>query len=234
MYMEQVINTAQGIISFKLIRKKIKYIRIRVTGDGVVTVSAPAYISKSVISAFITQNAPSILKRLRKIEEQRRSSYPTFYKDGDTFLFLGNRMTLKVENAARAGTKMDEGALTLYVPKNKTAKQVFMLWASKTAHLVLSQRIAALSGEFAEHDIKLSVRKMLTRWGSINTQRRTISLTVHLLRCEIEVIDYVITHEFCHLLHSRHSKAFYAELDKRYANRHFYDKKLLEYGLVDF
>ncbi|MFA5675688.1 MAG: YgjP-like metallopeptidase domain-containing protein [Christensenellales bacterium] len=219
------------MVRFIITRKKVQNIRIRVSGDGAVAVSAPVRLSKEVINDFVKRNAASIIKRRNEIEEKRRGSYPVYYETGDTFLFLGNRITLKVKRAARAGAKMEAECFTLYVPDNMTAKQAFIRWALNTARAVFSDRIAALA---ACGNIKLSVRRMLTRWGSINTQKRTMSLTVHLLRCEPCIIDYVIMHELCHLKYTRHSKAFYGELEKRYPNRRFYDKKLSEYGLVDF
>ncbi len=232
--MQQVINTADGIVSFKLIRKKVRSIRIRVTGDGLVVVSAPTYISNLSIRAFITKNSAIILKRKREIEEKRRQGYPALYKDGDAFLYLGNRMTLKVIESKKADVKMDKGLVILYVPKNMTAREVFIRWASNTALAVFSQRASVFASAFADHDIKISVRNMLTRWGSINTQRQTMSLSVHLLRCETCLIDYVIVHELCHLVYPRHTKAFYGELEKWFPDRKHYDKKLLEYGLVGF
>ena len=82
--------------------------------------------------------------------------------------------------------------------------------------------------------MRLTVRAMTTRWGSINPRRRTMSLSVHLLRCDVALIDYVITHELCHLACPRHSAAFYAALEARCPGRAQYDAALEAYGLVGF
>ena len=95
--------------------------------------------------------------------------------------------------------------------------------------------MARLSSDFPDADgLTLSVRRMLTRWGSINPARRRLSLSVHLVRCETELIDYVIRHELCHLRISGHSIGFYRALGAYYPNRADMDKRLKTYGLVDF
>lgn len=135
---------------------------------------------------------------------------------------------------------MSLGELALYVPEGSVLdkrKAVFTRWAKKQALSVFSERARYLFPLFSDvikKDIKISVRNMLTRWGSINIVRQTISLSVHLLRCEPELIDYIITHELCHLKYRNHSKAFYKELERFFPDRKVLDKKLNEYGLVDF
>ena len=102
------------------------------------------------------------------------------------------------------------------------------MWMERHAKKAFSARAQAILPRFPhliEYDIRISVRNMLTRWGSVNTKRHTISLTVHLLRCEEALIDYVIMHEFCHYTHANHSRAFYEELSKHCTNRKLFDKK---------
>lgn len=232
--MEHVIETSDGIIRYTLARKKMKNIRIRVTGEGLVVVSAPVHVAQGRIDRFVSMNTKAIERQQQRIEAQRRRCYPARYQDGDAFRFAGEMMTLCIKSGERASAVLNEGVLTLCVPKGKSAKQLFEKWMIRAARDVFTKHFLMLCGKFAAADVRLSVRSMLTRWGSINTKRRTISLTVHLARCEPELIDYVITHELCHIAHARHTAAFYRELERHYPNRRHYDKLLAQYGLVGF
>ena len=54
----------------------------------------------------------------------------------------------------------------------------------------------------------LQIRSLKKRWGSLTPQRKII-LNQDLIRADLSCIDYVITHELCHLKHFNHSKKFY-------------------------
>ena len=189
---------------------------------------------------FVRQNAEFIAERKKEVAALRAKYYPAGYKTGDTFWYLGELAALTVVVSRQTKAVMEEGGLKLMVPGDadyKYRKALFILWEERQAEKVFTERAAAIFPKFrhlATRDVRVSVKNMLTRWGSVNTKRHTISFTVHLLRCEPEVIDYVITHELCHFVHRNHSRAFYAELDAHFPNRKAMDKRLREYGLVDF
>ncbi len=56
---------------------------------------------------------------------------------------------------------------------------------------------------------QLKLKKMKSRWGSCNYVKGIIALSTNLIYCTKEQINYVIIHEFSHLLVHNHSEAFY-------------------------
>lgn len=59
---------------------------------------------------------------------------------------------------------------------------------------------------------KLSIKRMKSRWGSYSLKTHTIHLNLELLRYPQALIDYVVVHELCHLVHHNHGKGFYVLL----------------------
>ena len=233
--MEHSIRTARGVLDYMLVRRKMKHIRIRVTGEQRVVVSAPLRCSEHVIHTFVMDNEAFIRRQLSEVESRRIRHYPASYSDGDTFCYLGQTASLHVQPAARASAVFGNGMLTLHVPPNGCAKTQFIRWMNRQARVVFAQRLAAVGANFPGCDgLMLSVKRMLTRWGSINPARMRLSLSVHLMRCETAVIDYVITHELCHLNCRSHSAAFYRALAVFYPDRRAMDQCLEAYGLVDY
>ncbi len=233
--MEHSIATAGGVLAYKLIRRKMKHIRIRITGERCVVVSAPHRCAEHLIRAFVLDNETFIRRQLGEVEARRMRYYPASYSDGDSFILLGHSVRLRVLPAARASAVFDSGVLTLSVPPNGCAKTQFIRWMSRQARSVFAQRLAVAAERFEGCDgLTLSAKRMLTRWGSINPERRRLSLSVHLIRCETELIDYVIAHELCHLSCRSHSAVFYRALTAHYPDRRAMDKRLAAYGLVDF
>ena len=62
---------------------------------------------------------------------------------------------------------------------------------------------------------KLSVKLMLSRWGSCSSARN-ISVNCLLMLAPEYVIDYIIVHELAHIKHMDHSKDFYIFVDKHF------------------
>jgi len=225
-------------IPYTLVRKKMKTVRLRVTADGRVTVSAPRSVSAARIASFVQQHEAFIQKRLHEVEQARSAHYPTRYAPGDTFSYLGGRLRLLVRTAPRPSAALWGDTLTLCLPDDadgEDVKALFIKWTRGEAKRVFAQRLALLLPHFScKNTLRLSVRDMTTRWGSINVKRGSMSLSIHLLRCEPELIDYVITHELCHIAYPHHTPAFYAALETYYPHRKQFDKRLKAYGLAGF
>ena len=233
--MEYSIQTAGGDLKFKLVRKRMKHIRIRVTGSRQVVVSAPHRCAVGVITEFVKKSEAFILKQLAAVETARARHYPASYADGDKFTYLGGRAVLRVRPAARASAAFKDGVLTLSVPPGGSAKTQFIRWAAREARAVFAQRLAASAAEFSGADgLFVSAKRMLSRWGSINPSKGRLSLSVHLMRCEMDLIDYVIAHELCHIGCMKHNARFYRALESHWPQRREMDRRLAAYGLVDF
>jgi len=225
-------------IPYTLIRKNMKNVRLRVTAEGRVVVSAPRGVPAARIAAFVHEHEAFIQKRLREVEKTRSAHYPARYAHGDAFSCLGGRLRLAVCTAPKRAAALSGGTLTLCLPEGagqEGAKALFKSWACNEAKRIFAQRLSLLLPRFSRKSaLRLNVRDMISRWGSINPKRGSISLSVHLLRCEPELIDYVITHELCHIAYPYHTPAFYAALEAHYPERKQLDKRLKAFGLAGF
>lgn len=66
---------------------------------------------------------------------------------------------------------------------------------------------------------------MARRWGSYIKDKRII-LNPLLIQAPKEAIDYVITHELCHMKYKNHDAKFYLLLETKYPNWHKIKEKL--------
>lgn len=60
---------------------------------------------------------------------------------------------------------------------------------------------------------KVTVRDQKTRWGSCSS-RGVLSFQYRLVRLPIPLMDYVIVHELCHLIHMNHGVSFWSEVER--------------------
>lgn len=71
----------------------------------------------------------------------------------------------------------------------------------------------ALIAKFSPHISKpvnrVRIRKMDTRWGSCNSRKGYINLSLNLLAKPLPLIEYVVLHELTHLIYQHHKASFY-------------------------
>ena len=60
---------------------------------------------------------------------------------------------------------------------------------------------------------KLVVKDQQKRWGSCD-QAGTIRLNWKIIQAPMRLVDYVVAHELVHLIHTDHTKAFWARLGR--------------------
>lgn len=89
-------------------------------------------------------------------------------------------------------------------------------WYRARARAKLAERLEANLVRFPDPDSYrprgLIVRKMRRRWGSLSSSSRLV-LNRRLIEAPVDGIDYVITHELCHLTEPHHGRRFYELLN---------------------
>jgi predicted metal-dependent hydrolase len=194
----------------QLIRSKRKSIALIVQRDGKLIVRAPVRLSEARITQFINTKSDWILTQQKKAASQQTPLRE--YMDGETFLFLGRKIPLKLVDHQDVPLKMDANFL-LKRSQHKQAAQLFTRWYQKQARQVFTNRVEffAQKNGFSYARIRLSSAR--TRWGSCSS-KGTLSFTWRLVMAPPEVIDYVVLHELVHLQIKDHSAAFWARVQE--------------------
>ncbi|QQS58754.1 DUF45 domain-containing protein [Candidatus Peregrinibacteria bacterium] len=91
-------------------------------------------------------------------------------------------------------------------------------WYEKRAKLIFFERYRQMLKKF-DYDFapELALRKMPKRWGSFLSKKKVL-LNPELVKASKECIDYVITHELCHMKYQNHSKEYYRFLTSKCPN----------------
>ena len=77
----------------------------------------------------------------------------------------------------------------------------------------------------------IRIAEQKTRWGSCSS-RGTLSFHWRLILAPPAVMDYVVVHEVCHLIHMDHSPDFWAEVESLMPDYKVYKTWLRKNGLV--
>lgn len=110
-----------------------------------------------------------------------------------------NWILKKVEYFRRVG----EGVQML--PRGKRSYKEY----KEQARLFVHQKLAELNAHYNFSFSRVTVKNHSTRWGSCSRQKN-LNFNYRILFLPMELAEYVIVHELCHLGEMNHSKKFWA------------------------
>ena len=192
-----------------IIRSKRRTLALYINTHGELIVKAPMNLQNARIFNFVKSKEAWIKTQQAKILQdsfinRRVLSY-------NSFLFLGVELVPYISENAKKIQKSDNLLLIPSKIANLGEDAVIrkvQLWLKQNAKEIIEERVAYFSGRLQLSYAKISVMNNKTRWGTcskkgeITLNWRTVMLAPHLL-------DYIVVHEFCHLLEFNHSRAFW-------------------------
>jgi len=214
-------STTEGILEFgsrripySLIRGLRKRVRIAVTPDMAVTVSAPVRARDAQIEELLHKKAHWIVRTLDRIKTFHPLPAPKQYVSGETLLYLGRQYRLKIVQGEPAPARLIGRFLLVSVADKGSsckAKRSVENWYRERAKDTFRRYLEKCTKVTARHGVppaEITLRKMYTRWGSCSRKGR-ITINTNLVQAPVHCIEYVIMHELCHLKHHNHSRGFY-------------------------
>ncbi len=204
------------VIEYNLIRKNVKNINLRIKSSGEVLVSANKTINLSLIENFIASKSNFIFTHLDKFEDMKKY-VPTKkeYISGESFLFLGKYLRLKVLETKKENVYTDGIYLFLEIKNKldfKRKEKLINTFLDAKCKEYFEEIINEIYPIFKKYDIiypNIKMRSMTSRWGSCIPSKNQITLNKKLIEVPRNTIEYVVLHEFCHFIHPNHSKKFY-------------------------
>ncbi|MCP4140454.1 MAG: M48 family metallopeptidase [Chloroflexi bacterium] len=196
----------------KIIRSRRKSIALVVQPDGELIIRAPKRATRKQIDNLIEKHTNWIAKKQMQAKETQALFAPHLFREGESFPFLGKDYPLEFIDLEKPKLNLEK-TFQLAKSSQGQAEKVFEQWYKKQAREIFAERVThyAQKHGFSYKKVKLSSAKK--RWGSCSA-KGNLNLTWRLVMMPIEIIDYVVVHELCHLRELNHSKAFWAEVER--------------------
>jgi predicted metal-dependent hydrolase len=201
-------------------------VSIQIHPDLRVMVRAPLRCPRAVIEAYLAERAAWIerqVERFRRLAHEREP--PPRHVSGETHFYMGEAHRLEIVTGTAPGVDRAAGVLVVALPLRagpEAARRLLEDWyrleAKKVFGTVLAERFATFGVRHALPALR--VRAMKTRWGSLcgasrgGTDVARMTLNLALIRAPRSCIEYVVTHELCHLEHRGHGRRFYGLLER--------------------
>ena len=199
-------------------RKKTISILIK---DGNVEVKAPFNLKQNEIDAFILKKEKWIKNKILLQKKIKQLSKKKFI-NGEVFKFLGKDLMLKINISVAKKTYIKNDYICLDLKNNtknnrdKIKKELELFYRS-FSEKILKEKTLIESKKMNLKVEKIKVRSYKNRWGSCSSNG-DISYNWKLIMAPEKIINYVIIHELCHLIHFNHSREYWEEVSKKLPN----------------
>ena len=201
-------------IDFRLRRTNRRTLAITVQPDLGVLVTAPKMAAAGTVLAKVRKRAGWINRQQNYFRVFLPQTPPRCYVSGETHRYLGRQYRLKIVRSNKSEVKLKGRFIWVYTPR-----KLDVAWVQKLMDgWYLAHSKERLARSFAESSARLGarlanaprmqLRRMTKRWGSW-TRRGGVWLNPELVKAPASCIDYVVTHELCHVVHGHHGKKFY-------------------------
>lgn len=189
--------------------KRRKRAAFFVTPDGI-ELRIPARLPNRVVETILTEHAGWIEDRLAALP--KRDVLPA-----DRLLLHGETFPLVKSNTE---TRFRFDGENFYCPAawdESSLRKAYEVWLRERALAYVMERSPHYEHQLGVKAERIRIGHQKTRWGSCSSTG-TISINVRLMLAPQDVMDYVIAHEWVHLVHFDHSKAFWSKLASVYPN----------------
>ncbi|WP_416992913.1 M48 family metallopeptidase, partial [Alistipes communis] len=137
------------------------------------------------------------------------------YVSGESHYYLGKQFLLRVSEGKTNSVRYKGRCFEVICTSPDKARELMKSWYREHAKLKFAEYAEPIISRFARYGVaptSLYVQEMENRWGSC-TPKGKIILNTELIKAPRPCIEYVITHEMCHLLHPDHTAAFFSLLE---------------------
>ncbi len=186
-------------------KKGLRNMYLRIRRDGTILVTAPYRTADRTVEAFLRSREDWIQKTIRKVEQHYQPDPP------GSMRLWGSVVSLCVQQGKRGRVVLSNNVLTVYCQDPEDTGKIEAIlknWCSKELKAVLPDLLKEceqLTGKKAE---SITIRDMVSRWGSCNPKTASITLNLRLVRHDPAFLRYVLIHELVHLYEPSHNQRF--------------------------
>ena len=211
--MQRIIQVGNLKIKYTLIIKNVKNINMHIEKTGEIIVSCNQYVPVSKVDEFVASKCKWLVDKVNEIHRKQ-----SLLNDQNYYLYLGKRYKIEIIHSYTSGCKILGSNFVIYKKENDEIEKIIQNFEKQQCIQLMSKKMNdvyhMMSFDYNLQLPSLKIRSMDTRWGSCMPRKNQITLNSKLIHYDEKFMDYVILHEYAHLIQPNHSKAFYQVIEK--------------------
>ena len=190
---------------------------LRVDEDGSLNVTCPRRCTNREIAGFIKDREDWILKTEQK--QQKREEKHSSGIDEKEAVWMGKKYPVRFEQSHTNFVMIEEDEIVFYLKEHTTEliEKTFYDYGAKQLQIMIDERRQEWDDLICRRNgiplPKITLKMMRSRWGSCTPAKGHISISKRLIHYPVQCLDYVLLHEYAHLLVPNHSARFYAVIE---------------------
>ena len=199
-------------VEIEVVKKDIKNMHLNVLPpSGRVRISAPYETSDGAINLFAVKKISWIKKQVDKYKNQSRQTERE-YITGESHYLWGRRYKIEIRYSNKGNKVELKGNKILLTVRDKSTQKQRENVMNEWYRAELKAKLPALIAKWEEiigvKANSVSVKNMLTRWGTCNSKDKKILINLQLAKKPVECLEYIAVHELLHLVEKNHTTAF--------------------------
>lgn len=205
-------------ISFELIYKKRTSIGIYIDLYGNVEVQAPKGTSEESVLQLLEGKWDLIQQRTKEMKDRTVGHMEKVYDHGESFLYLGNTYPILISqdtDIKKDHVVLEENKLHVYViqQEDERIKQALKRFYYRQCKALVEKRVQFYQSNFRVKPRSIRISDSKSTWGTCDSMRQ-LTFNWKLAMAPLKVIDYVVVHEMCHMVHMNHDRSFWRLVGK--------------------
>ncbi len=202
-------------------------IRVGVGPDRPLEVIVPRGTSERSIRRVLREHHAWIERRLRAAQAEAARPFELGL-DRPGVVHLNGTAVPVEQTGGRPSARLVKGRLRVGGAAAEATAAIDR-WYRREAAARMEGRVAEWAPQIGVEPVRISIRDPRSRWGSCSS-RGTLSFSWRLLLAPLDVMDYVVVHELCHLEVPNHSARFWRLLEAHYPHREADEAWLRRFG----
>jgi predicted metal-dependent hydrolase len=200
-------------ISFEIVYKKRKSIAIHIDPYGSIEVQAPKDTAQEYILQVVEQKWDWIIQKKKEMKERLEGPKEKAYDTGEVFLYLGKSYPIVITEDCETQKdyvvfEADKLHLYLKVQEEERIKQTLKRFYYQQCKALVTERINAYQRNFKTKPRSVIISDNQSAWGTCDSKYQ-LTFNWKLAMAPKEIIDYVVVHEMCHMVHLNHDRSFW-------------------------
>ncbi|MBQ5431603.1 MAG: DUF45 domain-containing protein [Lachnospiraceae bacterium] len=194
------------VLTYTLSRKAVRRINLRIHAKGNVSVSAPPSTPLAAIEAFLLEKEDFLTRSLTQMRQREASRKKEYDERMEAAYAYATAHKLPVKRDRKGNELIGR----MGFPGSYFNGMPYVAGKGELTGIITEVEEKFLR-EFGpmKTPVTISMRIMRSRWGSCRPSRGSITLNGLLYYVPVACMEYVVIHEYCHLLEANHSKAFW-------------------------
>lgn len=214
-----MIHTYSGeTIQYEVAYKNRKSIGLRMDQYGNVEVLAPKGTSDERVFQALEENWDLIQAKAKEMKERLLGPKEKIYEHGERFLYLGRDYPIQIvhdETIEQDHAVFDRDKLQIYVKQHEDEKikQALKRFYYQQCKTIVEKSIKSYQSNFKMKPRSVRIVDSKKNWGTCDAKQQ-LTFNWKLAMAPIKVIDYVVVHEMCHMVHLNHDRSFWRLVGK--------------------